>query len=159
MQLTVSIAEMKVSEKRDDVLVTYSLGSCVGVSLYDPEAELGGLIHCMLPLAEIDSEYAKENPCMFADAGVALLVKTLVDMGAVKERLEARMAGAAKLIDNTNTFVVGDRNRVVVREVLKREGIPLAAADTGGSFARTLKLYMDTGRTEIKSGGRVYDLT
>ena len=56
--LTVDISDMKVSTNPEEILVTYSLGSCVGVVLYDPVVRVGGMIHCMLPLSRIDPEKA-----------------------------------------------------------------------------------------------------
>ena len=56
MQHTIGMSEMEVTNRAEDVLVTYSLGSCVGLSLFDPVAGVGGLIHCMLPLSRIDTE-------------------------------------------------------------------------------------------------------
>lgn len=62
MNHTVDISAMVVTDKADDVLVTYSLGSCIGVALYDPEACVGGMIHCMLPLSKIDPAKGKSRP-------------------------------------------------------------------------------------------------
>lgn len=158
LQHTVGISEMKVSSSPEDVLVTYSLGSCVGVALYDPEIRIGGLIHCMLPLSKIDSSRAAQNPCMFTDIGVPLLIQTLLDMGAEKRRLVAKVAGAAALLDDNNTFRIGDRNKVVLRKVLWKNNILIAAEDTGGTVARTMYLHLNTGTTLIKSAGRQYEL-
>ncbi len=158
MQITVGISDMKVSNNPSDILITYSLGSCVGLTLHDPVAQVGGLIHCMLPLSKIDKERAKKAPCMFTDTGVPLLIQELLNMGAQKSRLVAKLAGAAKLLDDSNTFRIGDRNKVVLRKVLWKNDILISAEDTGGSVARTMLLYMDTGRTVIKSKGVERDL-
>ena len=66
--ITVDISGMRISETPDDVLVTYSLGSCVGLTLYDPVAKVGGMIHCMLPLSRMDRRKAL---LAAADAAVA----------------------------------------------------------------------------------------
>ena len=80
MLITVNISDMKVSSNPEDVLVTYSLGSCVGVTLYDPLQKIGGLIHCMLPLSKVDPERAKEVPYMFVDTGLPLMLQTLINI-------------------------------------------------------------------------------
>lgn len=159
LQHTVGISEMKTSTAPEDVIVTYSLGSCIGLALYDPEVHIGGLIHCMLPLSKIDAERAQQNPCMFTDVGVPRLIQALLDLGADKRRLVAKVAGAAALLDDSNTFRIGERNMVVLRKVLWKNNILIAAEDTGGTVARTVYLYMDNGATIIKSGGRQYELT
>ena len=149
---------MQVADKPDDILITYSLGSCVGLTLYDPHAGLGGMIHCMLPLSKIDSERAKQAPMMFVDTGVPLLLQTLLNNGAEKKRLVAKVAGAAQLLDQKNTFRIGERNKVVLRKLLWKNNILIAAEETGGNIARTMSLYLADGRTTIRSGGKEHEL-
>ena len=149
---------MKASDRPGDVLVTYSLGSCVGLALYDPEQQLGGLVHCMLPLSKIDKARAEQRPCMFTDSGVMRLINVLLERGAEKRNLVATVAGAARLLNDNNTFRIGDRNKVVLRKILWKNNILIAAEDTGGTIARTMWLHLDTGRTMIKAGGRTYEL-
>ncbi len=158
MTYTIGISEMKVSDRPEDVLVTYSLGSCVGLTLYDPVARIGGMIHCMLPLSKIDPAKAASNPCMFTDTGVPALMTALLQMGAQKQRLVARVAGAARLLDDQNTFKIGERNYIVLRKILWKNNVLIAAEDTGGNKARTLYLYLDTGRTMVKSQGQEVEL-
>jgi chemotaxis protein CheD len=158
VQYTVGISDMKISNVPGDILITYSLGSCVGLSLYDPDLHLGGLIHCMLPTSKIDPERARTNPCMFTDSGVSQLLQEMLNRGAQKRRLIAKVAGAAKLLDDDNTFRIGERNIVVLRKMLWKNNILIAADDTGGTIARTVVLRIADGVTEIRSGGKIYEL-
>jgi chemotaxis protein CheD len=158
VQYTVGISEMRVSNNPADLIVTYSLGSCVGLALYDPQARIGGMVHCMLPVSKIDPDRARQSPCMFTDTGVPLLIQSLMDLGAQKRNIVAKVAGAAKLLDDSDTFRIGERNMVVLRKVLWKNNILIAAEDTGGTIARTLYLYLDSGRTTIKSAGKEYEL-
>ncbi|MHC4662724.1 MAG: chemotaxis protein CheD [Planctomycetota bacterium] len=154
----ISISEMKVSHNAEDVLVTYSLGSCVGLSLYDPVACVGGLIHCMLPLSKVDPEKARTRPCMFTDTGVSLLLQAIFNLGAKRNRLVAKLAGASTLLDEKGLFQIGKRNYAIMRKVLWKNNILIAAEDVGGARTRTMLLYMRDGRTTIRSGGREVDL-
>jgi chemotaxis protein CheD len=158
VQHVIGIAEMQVSNRPDDILVTYSLGSCVGLSLYDPVAHVGGMIHCMLPLSKIDPAKAQANPCMFTDTGITKLLQTVFDMGAERRHIIAKVAGGASLLDEKGLFKIGERNYTVLRKVLWKNSVAVAAEDVGGNASRTLHLYMDTGRTTIKSGGKEVDL-
>jgi chemotaxis protein CheD len=144
---------MKVANGPDDVLVTYSLGSCVGLAIYDPGTKVGGLIHCMLPLSKIDASRSVKSPYMFVDSGVPLLLRAVLDLGAEKRRLVAKVAGAAQLMDSQNTFRIGERNMVVLRKLLWKNNILIAAEETGGNIARTLTLYLADGRTTIRNAG------
>lgn len=149
---------MAVSTQPDEVLVTYSLGSCLGVTLYDPALKIGGMIHCMLPLSKIDAVKAANNPEMFVDIGVPRLIQRLLDLGAQKKRLIVKVAGAAKLLDENGTFNIGERNFVVFRKILWKNEMLIAAQEVGGTIARTLYLHMESGRTVIRSQGHEHDL-
>lgn len=149
----VGISEMQVSTSPDEVIVTYSLGSCVGVTLYDPVARVGGMTHCMLPLSKINKEKAGTTPCMFVDTGVTALLQALFDLGADRGRLVANVAGAASLLDKQETFRIGERNYTVLRKILWKNDILIAAEAVRGAIARTMYLYMSDGRVTCKSKG------
>jgi len=144
---------MRTSDNRDDILVAPSLGSCLGVALYDPKLCMGGMLHCLLPSASIDPDRAAANPCTFTDTGMVALFQALLDMGADKRRLQATVAGAAQLLGGNNALAIGERNYVVLRRLLWEEGITVAAEETGGTVARTLFLHLDSGRVTVKSRG------
>ena len=158
VNITVGISDMKVSKNPRDVLVTYSLGSCVGLALYDPVARVGGLIHCMLPLSKIDPAKAQANPFMFTDTGVPALLQAVFNLGAERRNIVAKVAGASSLLDDKGLFRIGERNYTILRKVLWKNNILIATEDVGGTQARTMYLYMDTGRTVIRSGGRENEL-
>jgi chemotaxis protein CheD len=153
MSQVVGVAEMKVSSRHTDVLITYSLGSCIGLTVFDPQAGVGGLIHCMLPFSTIDPEKARARPEMFTDTGVVALLVKMLELGAEKKNLVVKAAGAATLLDSSGIFRIGERNYAVLRKVLDKNGIPLAAEEIGGTAPRTLSLRMDTGETIIKCRG------
>jgi chemotaxis protein CheD len=155
---TVGIAEMKVSADPGDVLATYALGSCVGVSLYDPVGRVGGLIHCMLPLSRIDPAKAEKNPLMYVDTGMSVLLQAMFDQGAQRKSLVAKVAGASRIMDAGGVFNIGERNYTVVRKVLWKNEILIAGEDVGGSVPRTMYLYLDSGRTLLKMAGEEKEL-
>lgn len=149
--VTVGIGEMQISDSVTDVLVTHSLGSCVGVSAYDPGAKVGGMIHCMLPLSKADSDKAVSRPCMFVDSGVTLFLNSLFALGARKSRLVVCVAGASRIIDRQDMFQIGERNCTVLRKILWKNGILIASEDTGATLTRTLWLSMATGQVVVRS--------
>lgn len=158
MLLTVGISEMRATSNPGDVLVTYSLGSCIGLGLYDPVARIGGLVHCMLPLSKIDPDRARENPAMFTDTGVPALLEAVLNLGADKSRLLVKVAGAAHLLDDRETFRIGERNKMILRKVLWQNDLLITAENTGGTIARTMTLRLNDGLTTIRSGGQQYEL-
>lgn len=154
MRHTIDIADMKVSNSAEDVLVTYALGSCIGVAVYDPEACVGGMVHCQLPLSKMNPEKAKANPYLFTDTGVAGLLRAAFELGAKKSRLIVKVAGGSNLLDEKGTFKIGERNYTVLRKILWKNGILIKSESVGGSVSRTMHLYMDTGKITIKSCGQ-----
>lgn len=155
---TVGISDMRVSNQENEILITYSLGSCVGVTLYDPQAKVGGMIHCMLPLSKVDPVKAVNSPAMFVDTGVPKLIQTLFDLGANRKHLIAKVAGAACLLDEKGLFKIGERNYTVLRKILWKNDILIASEDVGGTISRTVLLYMDSGRTVVRSCGKETEL-
>ena len=155
---SVGIAEMAVSVDPGETLVTYSLGSCVGVSLYDPQARVGGLIHCMLPLSTIDPDKARAKPGMFVDTGLVALIQGVLDAGAEMSRLIVKLAGAASPMDACGRFKIGERNVATVRKVLWKNSLLLRGELTGGTQPRTLSLFMNDGRSTVRSGGQEVEL-
>ena len=153
MNHIVGIAEMQVSGDAGDVLATYALGSCVGLSLFDPERRVGGLVHCMLPLSRIDPAKAERQPLMYVDTGVTVLLQALFDMGAQRKSLVAKVAGASKIMDANGVFNIGERNYTVLRKILWKNDILVSGEDVGGSVPRTMYLHMDSGRTVLKVSG------
>ena len=150
----VGIAEMRISQDPDDTLVTYALGSCLGIAIYDPSTRIGGLLHVMLSLSTIDPAKAKENPCMFVDTGVPMLFHQCYEAGARRERLLIKVAGGANVSGSVeDRFEIGKRNFLVLRKLLWRNGLLLNAYDVGGHHSRTLALDIRTGQLRVKANG------
>jgi chemotaxis protein CheD len=157
-ETVVGISALRVSADLSEVLVTYSLGSCIGLSLYDPVARVGGLLHAMMPVSTADPVKASATPAMYTDTGVAALLQGVFDLGATRGNIVARVAGGAAQMDGSGLFRIGERNNMVLRKVLWKNDILIAASDVGGAASRTLSLEMATGRTLVKSNGTVVEL-
>ena len=152
-KVVVGISDMKVSRNPEEEIVTYSLGSCLGLAIYDPVTGIGGMIHCMLPLSGSDPAKAKTTPFMYTDTGVILLLQTLFEMGVSKKNLIAKAAGCSKILDEKGLFNIGERNYTVMRKILWKNNILITSESIGGAISRTFTLYMAGGRTTIKTAG------
>ena len=153
-KIVVGIADIKVSNNPEDTLITYALGSCIGVVVYDHVARVGGLLHFMLPESKINPQKAKENPCMFADTGVPLLFKTCYKYGAKKHRMIVKVAGGAEIMDEAGYFNIGKRNYAMLRKIFWRNGVLIHAEDVGGMVNRTVELDIATGEVRLKIPGQ-----
>ena len=158
MTIVVNVSDAKVSADPAAVVTTYSLGSCIGVTMYDPVMRCGGMLHYQLPTSTLDAARARANPCMFADTGIIYLLEQLYLLGAEKKRLKVRLAGGAEIIDTHGVFNIGRRNHAAVRKLLWQHGLFVQAEDVGGSAPRNLYLHIADGTTTIRSAGEMVTL-
>lgn len=154
MKIIVGISDMKISNNPKDTLITYSLGSCIGVVIWDPAVKVGGLLHYMLPESKLDRARAQQNPYMFADTGIPALFKDSYELGAVKSRLIVRVVGGSQLLDPTGLFSIGKRNYLIMRKLFEKNKINVSKEDIGGSVNRTVRLDIGTGRVLLKVSGK-----
>ncbi len=152
--IVVGIADLNVA-KGDDIIITYALGSCVGICLYDSVKKVAGLSHIMLP----DSKLANNpnQPHKYADSAIPALIKRMVAEGALRGGIKAKIAGGAKMFattGNSDIANIGERNVAAVKKTLASLGIPILVADTGENFGRTQSFDPQTGLMKIKSANK-----
>ena len=153
-RIIVDISDAKVSNEPADVLVTYSLGSCIGVCLYDPGVNIGGMLHYQLPNSTMDAERAKEKPLMFADTGMKILIDKMLSMGAKKKRMQVKIAGGASMDSGPDGFDIGKRNHLAIKKILWQNGMFIDAEDVGGTSARNMYMNIANGAVTVKAKGR-----
>lgn len=155
MRHIVGVADMRISSSPEDEIITFALGSCLGITLYDPVARVGGMVHVMLPSSSIDPVKAGNNPCMFVDTGVKKLFLESYKAGAQRNRLVVLAAGGACAngLEQDDYFQIGKRNVTVLRSLLWKNGIILKNCDFGGNLARTMSMNVSTGQVLIRING------
>ena len=168
-KISVGIADLQIA-RAPAVLVSYGLGSCIGIALYDPYRKIGGLAHVMLP-AQVDGRTG--DSLKYADTAVEEAVSRLLEAGCARGALLAKMAGGADMFPVREAPEVprgagaarslskdpnapgrpriGDRNAQAVRAKLEELGIPLVAEDVGGNYGRTVELDPATGDLRVRS--------
>ena len=154
----VNMSDAKVSDHPGETLVTYSLGSCIGVCVYDPSSHIGGMLHYQLPGSQMDPERAKRAPFMFADTGMKLLVDKLLSMGANKKRLQIKIAGGAAMDNGPAGFDIGKRNYLALRKICWMNSLFIDGEDIGGSSPRNMYLTMTDGTVTVKTNGKETNL-
>jgi chemotaxis protein CheD len=142
-----------VSNNPNAVLTTYSLGSCLGVAIYDPVRQVGGLLHAMLPDSAIDAIKAAAYPGMFVDTGLPALLRAACQMRADPRRMRIYVAGGAQIMDDNNVFNIGGRNCAAVAASLRKENLHVDAQHLGGHSNRTVYLHVGTGAVRLKVSG------
>ena len=153
--IIVGMAELNVA-RDGDILITLGLGSCVGVTLYDPITHVGGMVHVMLPESGNFAKDAAVNKAKFADTGVPNLLNRVLASGAQRASLIAKMAGGANMfssVSNKDVLKIGARNAEAVRLSLRALRIPITADETGGTFGRTISIDTTNGSLLVRTIG------
>ena len=150
--IKVGIADMKIT-RAPGSLITYALGSCIGVCIYDPNIKLAGMIHIMLPEMPKSGD---NNILKYANTGIPEMVRKMEVFGAMRKRMSAKIAGGAKMFNlpgDSSFGNIGMRNAERVKSVLTQLGIRVVAQDVGADYARTMEFDSETGRVILRSYG------
>ncbi len=148
--VVVGIADQQIA-RPPDILVTYALGSCVGICLYDNLHRIGGLAHILLPEAFGDS--GNINIYKFANTAIEALVKAMGRQGCVSYHMSAKIAGGANMFACSGRSI-GDRNVETVKKELQRLRIKITGEDTGANYGRTAVFNPENGSLTIKTVGK-----
>ena len=148
----VRMGELFVSRTPGQVLASIGLGSCIGLVLFESARPLAGLAHIMLPASNGDHDSPSGK---FADRAVPALVAELTKIGATATKLEAVLVGGARMFSfgSSDALDIGRRNDEATRAELKRLGISIRAAATGGGKGRTVRVHVDTRLVTVKEPG------
>jgi chemotaxis protein CheD len=131
--------------QRDMMIVTV-LGSCVSACMRDPVAKVGGMNHFMLPTR--DAEGPLSASARYGAYAMEVLINKLFALGARRERLEAKVFGAARVLPGMSD--IGERNAKFAIEYLKRESIRVLANDLGHDEPCKIYFFAQTGRVLLK---------
>lgn len=151
----IGLGALEVSRDPLSVLVCYGLGSCIGISAYDPATHTGGMVHVVLP----DSAVGRpgDPPGKFADTAIPALIEQMLRHGAARSRLVLKLAGGARMLSvsgSSSKLDVGSRNLAAVKAVLAAQRLTATAEDCGGSYGRTVSLFIGSGRVQVSTVGR-----
>jgi chemotaxis protein CheD len=150
-RVVVGVGDLGVSNNPMITLSTYALGSCIAVVAYDPFVKAGGLLHLMLPDSKLCPDKATTQPAMFADTGLALLLRSLVGVRAELGRLRLFLAGGASVLCINDNFKIGERNIRATTDYLAQKGLFARRSDIGGTINRTVHLNVGTGAITLKT--------
>lgn len=151
--INVGIADLKVG-KESDVLRT-TLGSCVGIVLYDPVQKLGAVCHIMLAKDPTGKD-AQKNPYKYGESALPLLIQSMKDQGSAIGQYSCRIFGGASMFKGINSqFLhnIGEQNIAIVKKYMESKQIPIIVEDVAGYEGRTISLYCDDGRLLLKKAG------
>jgi chemotaxis protein CheD len=143
------MGEMVVSNTPTDELIALGLGSCIGLAIVDRRAGVAGLAHIVLPERHPGGDRGR-----FADTAVPQLVKCMRAVGGVVRRMEAAIAGGARMFEMSGGLDIGRRNEEAVRAALSAAKIALRATETGGNQGRTMRIDVGAGVVTVRAVGQ-----
>ncbi len=152
-EINVGISDMKIANAPEG-LITYALGSCVGICIIDRASQIAGMAHIMLPYKNNND---KTNIFKYADTGIPEMIRQMECLGCLRSRMIAKIAGGAKMFDiksNLSIGSIGERNIAATKETLQKLKIRLFAEDVGLNYGRTIIFDSRTGNLTIKSFGK-----
>lgn len=152
-QLIVGVGDCKVTADAGVELVTYALGSCIAVGIWDPVSKAAGLLHFMLPDSSVDPSGGAERPFRYADTGTPLLFRRTYEAGGEKRRLVVRIAGGAAVVNDGGVFSIGKRNYAALKKLLWKAGVLIHGEAVGGTVSRNVRLEAATGRFLVREAG------
>lgn len=144
----VGISDMKLSKNPDDQVITYSLGSCLGVVLYDKGIKAAALLHVMLPDSSIErvpKDSSFFNSYKFVDTGIPKMIEEFQKLGAAKGTTKLAVFGGARVFKSKDHFNIGKRNYVALRKTIWKFGLLIAKEHVGGDVHRTVSIDVETG--------------
>jgi chemotaxis protein CheD len=150
--VVIGISDMNVVKNGDSV-ITYALGSCVGIALYDSVHKIAGLAHVLMPSSK-EIRDSNINVMKYADTAIPELIRRMGRAGASSYGLIAKLAGGAQMFQLRNAspqFNIGERNVNVARDTLQKLGIRIVAQDVGSNYGRTVELFAADGTYRIKA--------
>ena len=158
--IKVGLGQLVVSKSPSDVLSALGLGSCIGLTVFDPVTKIGGMVHVMLPSSEISTHSGPDGK--YADTAIPALVDQVSRLGGDPSRLVCKMAGGAQMFSGGSgggSLNIGSRNAIAVRAALQVAGLRLKSAQTGGTFGRTVDIHIGTGLVTVRTvGGAIEEL-
>ena len=154
--LLLGIGDYGSSNVPGETVKTLALGSCVAVIFLHPKARAVGMIHVALPESKIDPEKGKLKPGYFADTGIPALIQEMKTKGCNGSNKDfiVKLVGGACVMDPNNTFNIGKRNLVAIKNILWSLGMGAVAEDTGSNISRTVDVDVERGRVTIYSSGK-----
>lgn len=149
-EIIVGVGDLQLTNRPDSVITTYALGSCIGVTLWDPIQKVGGMLHAMLPDSKIHGK-STEKRAMFVDTGMQDLFQKMREMGATPETCQCKLFGGAQVMQADSFFKIGARNVAAFLAIAQQISLPVLCNETGGQVNRTIRLNMPDGRVAVKT--------
>ncbi len=141
----IHVGEIFVGAKPTEISTV--LGSCISVCIFDKIEQVGGMNHYLVPLW---NENGLQSP-KYGNISIPKLIDNMLNIGCKKYNLEAKIFGGANVINvSQEDMMIGRKNILIAKEILREYGIKILAQDIGGTRGRKILMKSDTGKIFLK---------
>ena len=144
----IHVGEIFVGAKPTEISTV--LGSCVAVCIYDKVEKIGGMNHYLVPLW---NENGLQSP-KYGNISIPRLIENMINLGCQKHNLEAKVFGGGNVIEvSQEDMMIGRKNILIAKELLREYNIKITAQDVGGTRGRKILMRTDTGKIFLRYTG------
>ena len=150
--VVVGLGEMQVSADPNTILACLGLGSCIGISAFDPVNRVGAMVHVVLPHG--NNTDCEKSPTKYANTALPAMIKAMESKGAQRAKIIIKIAGGAKIIHTVpvgSILDIGDRNITAVKNAMAENKLSIKAEDIRGTLGRSMWLSIETGVTKLRT--------
>jgi chemotaxis protein CheD len=149
-KITIHIGELYATTR--PMVIHTLVGSCVSVCLFDPDRQIGGMNHILLPGRADMTKF--DAPARYGIYAMELLINKIMKLGGNRHGLIAKIFGGAHLLPAISyENGIGRKNVAFVLEFLRNESIRIISYDLEGHESRRIYFHTDTGDVFLK---RIY---
>jgi chemotaxis protein CheD len=146
----IGVGELAVVRHKNEFIRTIGLGSCIGLTIYDRQTGVVGMVHVALPDSSVNPRLAEKLPGYFADTGFCALLKAMVAVGATNyQAYVIKLAGGACVMDSNRVFNIGERNFEALKNQVALKRLEIRTLDVGGSVSRSVEIHAGDGRVLV----------
>jgi chemotaxis protein CheD len=126
------------------------LGSCVAVVLYDPEQQVGGMAHILLP----ESDGKQVHHGKHVDTAIPALIECTQSLSSSQLKLTAKVMGGASMFPGKKETQIGSQNVEACLKILAATNIPVIGQHCGGNRGRKVLFDTSDGRVMVELVGQ-----
>lgn len=161
MNTEIRMGEIAIAST-EDILTATGIGSCVVITLWEPQLRIGTLAHAMLPTRNpgnpgpnkqkgiFQNTNLRDQDTRYVEPAINEMLKKMVPLGVKRENIEAKIIGGANMFSAFQSDI-GSENVKSAKFKLKEEGIKIIGACVGGSQGRSVEFSVASGIVSVKT--------
>ncbi|MFC7421323.1 chemotaxis protein CheD [Iodobacter arcticus] len=123
------------------------LGSCLAITAWHPQRQLGGMCHFLLPQAHRPS--APDG--RYGSDAFKLLCQLMQQHASAPDQYHYQIYGGSQILQpNSKESSIGSRNIKAAKQLLLNASLNIEYEDTGGGYSRKVILDLSTGKIGVK---------